>query len=277
MAVLGFEDLKEQAGRSFVVHPTAQNSLTPLGFDLRIGQAFLLSQVGDQQEIVPTKKEDRAANQQQFCFPANSTSLVVTRERVWLSGGLMGAIHARGSLALRGLIINSTTVDPNWDGKMLMRIHNTSTQTEYLGQEDAFCTLVIHEVISSTETRPKSDPRSAVARLDEIYGTKVATRLYDDLHLQTSKSEDAKSGKLIKSAQAALKDGAYLANRQKYHGGRQDFLSSLMISLTGSASISLIVVYVLSSYPEAFPIVVGAALLVLLPLLLGLIIRRFSK
>ncbi|PRY91728.1 dCTP deaminase domain-containing protein [Donghicola tyrosinivorans] len=199
MNALSAEDLKRENGKTFLVHPVCSENFTPLGYDLRVGKAFILSQSTSPQEISYTVLAERDG-EKFFCFPPNSTIIIVTKERVWLSGFLMGAIHARGSLALRGIMINSTTVDPNWDGHMLMRVHNTSQKVEELSENEAFCTLVLHRLTSYTKGKPKSDPRSAVNKLDDIYGTTVAPELYKELQQPNSKKDFEATSERINKA-----------------------------------------------------------------------------
>ena len=82
------------------------------------------------------------------------------REWVWLSGRLCGTLHFRGSLSIKGLVLNSTTVDPGWNGRMTFAIQNTSQFPVDLDMSDRFVTLVLHKTFYnvSVGNGAKSNP-----------------------------------------------------------------------------------------------------------------------
>jgi deoxycytidine triphosphate deaminase len=192
MPVLGLEDLKVLQGKLLVIFPAKDSCFTPLGYDLRIGKHILLCLVQRDENETPAVGENG-----DLIFPAYSTSLVITRERVWLSKYVMATIQSRGSLAARGLFLNTTTVDPNWDGKMIMRIFNSSPREESLPRDEPFATMVVHTLRRPTPSFPATDPKRVVSRLVDLYGASVGSRLYVDANSNESQRERNEGDRLI--------------------------------------------------------------------------------
>ena len=81
---------------------------------------------------------------------------IICEEFVWLSSGVMACIHSRGSFSAKGLVLNSTTVDPNWSGQMAFALYNFSDLDIELIIGDRFATMVCYYCNSSTSESPIS-------------------------------------------------------------------------------------------------------------------------
>lgn len=149
MSVLSNVDLIKSLNKKLIIHPFSEDCLSPLGYDLRIGMAGNLNDINES-----TIKDNKI-----ILFPFESIQ-VVTLEKVWLSEHLMGTLHSRGTLSAKGLILNSTTVDPNWKGQMTFMLHNIHQKPIELEIGDRFVTLVIHSLHTKTHDSPRSNPIS---------------------------------------------------------------------------------------------------------------------
>jgi hypothetical protein len=109
----------------------------------------------------------------------------------------MGSIHARGSLALRGLFINATTVDPNWDGKMFMRVFNSSPKEERIAAGEAFCTMALYTLRSPSLEPPQTNPSRAIDHLKKIYGEAIGSSLYSYANSKEASQERARGDELV--------------------------------------------------------------------------------
>jgi len=127
--------------RDLVIWPFDPSSITGLGYDLRIGCIYPLSQF-----------EGFQASASGIIIPPKCYCVIITEEFVWLSGKLIGTLHARGTLAAKGLFTNSTNVDPNFKGQMIMSVVNLSNVDISLKHNDTFLTLILHEVLTPTKT-----------------------------------------------------------------------------------------------------------------------------
>lgn len=59
-----------------------------------------------------------------FTLPAGDTALALTRESIWVSGAIGGTFHSKVSFAAQGLGQISTTLDPGWQGQLLISMNN---------------------------------------------------------------------------------------------------------------------------------------------------------
>jgi deoxycytidine triphosphate deaminase len=158
------EDFFASYRKTFVIAPFKPSQVTPLGYDLRLG--FMVS--ADCADTVITDTGRGTASQTVFTIKAGQAGIAVTLERIFLSGKVLGTVHARARLSLRGLTLNAVTVDPNFGypkladpwapgSRLLLRIQNTSSRDITLTTEDdAIATLVLHEVQTETNRRPAS-------------------------------------------------------------------------------------------------------------------------
>jgi deoxycytidine triphosphate deaminase len=158
------EDFFANYRKTFAIAPFKPIQVTPLGYDLRLG--FMVS--ADSEDTVNTDTGRVTSTQTAFTIKAGRAGIAVTLERIFLSGKVLGTVHARARLSLRGLTLNAVTVDPNFGypksagkwapgSRLLLRIQNTSSRDIKLTTEDdAIATLVLHEVQTETNRRPAS-------------------------------------------------------------------------------------------------------------------------
>lgn len=157
--------------KKFVIEPFSENSISPLGYDLTIGFAIILD-----------KENDNNFNKtNKVTIPPGKSALIITKEYVWLSGAVAGTLHARGSLAAKGLYLNSTTVDPNWYGQMTMLIFNSSQYSVELMKNDRFITMILHETKDFSAKNPGRRPIRIVSKFSDYYGARFSDLLNEYL------------------------------------------------------------------------------------------------
>ncbi|MFW9263515.1 dCTP deaminase domain-containing protein [Nostoc sp. CALU 546] len=168
MSILSDQDIKYLLNKEIVIYPYGEDCISPLGYDLRIGYAINLSD-GHQSTV--------SEGTGKILIPARTSTFIITKEHVYLSRRIAGTLHARGSLAARGLYINSTTIDPNWGGQLTFLISNISDKPVELDVESRFVTLIFHRVNTPTLNGPITNPISVARQYGEIYGEYFANGL----------------------------------------------------------------------------------------------------
>lgn len=153
MAAHTDKDILAGNGVDFVITPWNPNLVTPVGYDLTIGVAATI--FGNKLKFSMSGAEVSPVT---LNIPGNGKLLILSKESVWLSERVLGTLHSRGSLSAKGLLLNSTTVDPNWQGPMTFLLHNVSDAEVVLDATKPFVTLVLHTVLSPTGTTHGSDP-----------------------------------------------------------------------------------------------------------------------
>lgn len=165
MSVLSDRDIKNVIDKDIVIYPIGEECISPIGYDLRIGYAInLVNQDSSSERNLNFKNNDK------FEIPAKTSTLIITKEYVYLSKKIAGTLHARGSLAAKGIFMNSTTIDPNWDGQLTFLIYNNNDKPIELDAESRFVTLIFHQVNTPTTSTPTTNPISVAREYGDIYG-----------------------------------------------------------------------------------------------------------
>ena len=158
-----FERFKDKL---FVIHPMSSEKITGVGYDLNIG--YYLKIENDQ--IVEQGEVDRQTNNQisPLILSSNSSLLIVTYEHAYLSNRVAGQIHIRATYAAQGIFMNSTTVDPCWDGQQVFLLSNFSPRDVEISLTEHFCTLVLHDVKHRSYLSP-NNTRSVLTKYVKTY------------------------------------------------------------------------------------------------------------
>lgn len=222
MAALSDVDIKKELGKNIVIEEFDEGSLTPIGYDLRIGAAFS-PEVN--QEAVYTDGSS-------VIIEPGKMLQIICKEFIWVSSRILASIHSRGSFSVEGLILNSTTIDPNWSGQMALALFNFSNHDIEVKIGDRFATIIFYYCSSPTARAP-------VSRAIEGLQTTAFSAYEHSSEISKAKSE------FEKKKQKAQTHPAYImrAILQKILGSMQGFFKPRMgiMLLFIISSIALIV------------------------------------
>jgi len=169
MPVLSDTALTKRLNKKDVcIYPLKEKNITGIGYDLSIGICRPLTE---------TKKFIVGENY--YVIPPNCYAVIITQEYTWLSGRYCGTLHARGTLAAKGLYLNCTNVDPNFQGQMVMSVKNISNVNVKVAKNEHFITLIIHSLRKPTKTLvgdegTKNSMRVITQMIETIYPKKNA-------------------------------------------------------------------------------------------------------
>lgn len=201
MSVLSNQDIERIINKDIVIHPYGEDCISPIGYDLRIGCALnLTNQDSNSDKKIILTSSDAIE------IPAKTSMLVITKEYVYLSKKIAGTLHARGSLAAKGIFMNSTTVDPNWNGQLTFLIYNNNDKPIELDIESRFVTLIFHQVNTPTLSTPRTNPISVAKKYGDIYGQAFNTSIVEYLSSPENYSLEKDFDELV---QEAKKPGLY--------------------------------------------------------------------
>jgi deoxycytidine triphosphate deaminase len=144
-------ELKGASENALVIYPYSEDSLTPVGYDLRVGSPVATSNEVGRKKLVEGEC---------FSIASGATALISTLEslRMPLDRSISGLIESKVTKVSKGLSHISTTVDPDWEGHLLIAVHNHSSEKFTLTYGETFCTMVFLKN-SSPSTRPcNKDP-----------------------------------------------------------------------------------------------------------------------
>ena len=136
------------------IFPFSEPSLTPVGYDLRVGGRYASSISAERYEL---------GEGDVVTIRPGDTVLITTEESVDMpqSFTLSAFITSKVSKVSMGLSHISTNVDPDWRGNLLIAMHNPSVATLTLKRGETFCTInFIQNLSPSTKSSEKPPGRT---------------------------------------------------------------------------------------------------------------------
>ena len=141
--MLSDTDIRKELGEGIIIHPFYEESLTPLGYDLR---------VGDWAVSLKDYVEHDLSRSQRLRIAPNDTVVIETLEQVELGKGFSGTLHSMVTmLSAFGITHISTTIDPGTRGKLLIQFHNPRGIEMELRVGDTFCTICFYRLDSPAQ------------------------------------------------------------------------------------------------------------------------------
>ena len=167
MAVFSDKDLEnamEEDGDIIILNMCEENK-TAVGYDLAIG--FICdSDTGE-------RPETYAEDTNRYILLPGHRYLVISKEFLYLPPRCMATLHSRISYALKGILITSTVIDPNYIGFVMGSLFNCTSEEIYIKKDNSFITMVIHEFRTPTKTflrkNDQNAPKDALATLYSKY------------------------------------------------------------------------------------------------------------
>ncbi|MEQ8440581.1 MAG: hypothetical protein RIM33_11875 [Alphaproteobacteria bacterium] len=182
-------DIKKRFLTRFCITPFEPNTqqLTPVGYDLTIGAAIVLTrEIRENGDIidkfVKTSRFDDGGDEIDLDIPPNTGVVIATHERIFSSGRSLATVHGRSRMTARGLVVNSVTIDPNFDGNILIYMYNATNAVQKIRSHERVLTLIFHGVETETTKEPNTDFHQLVRYYGDLYGTEVANYLMDYNH-----------------------------------------------------------------------------------------------
>lgn len=154
MSIFSEKSFKDLMDKLLVVHPSKIDDMTGVGYDLNIGFYIQIDRRKSKGEIVKygEVKNDSLGN---ISLSPDHFLVIVTREFVYLSCRVAATFHSKSTLASQAVFLNSTTGDPNWDGRLIFLLYNASSIPVEISLQDSFVTMVVQLVESRSYLKPK--------------------------------------------------------------------------------------------------------------------------
>lgn len=171
MSIFTEKSFERFTDKLFVIHPMREENVTGVGYDLTIG--YYLKIIDDQ---IDSKEQGEVTDQSNLLtleLEPHSSLLIVTKEHAYLSNRIAGQIHIRATYAAQGIFMNSTTVDPCWNGQQVFLMSNLSLGKVKIPLNEHFCTLVLHDVKHRSYKSP-NNTRSVLEKYVNTYKGETA-------------------------------------------------------------------------------------------------------
>ena len=150
MAVLSNIDFHKviENDEGIIISNLRKKSITAAGYDLTIG--FICdADDGTIPELVPLETDPPT---RYYCLLPGHRYLIISREYISFPSQYMATLHSRASYALKGIMITSTTIDPNFEGFLYVTLINCSRNDAHIKEHNQFATMVIHQILTPTDT-----------------------------------------------------------------------------------------------------------------------------
>ncbi|MCM1148598.1 MAG: AbiH family protein [Butyricicoccus sp.] len=209
MAVLSDKDLNRilTDNDGIIILNRREKSITGLGYDLTIG---FIRDADTGEEPATIKDKD---NNDRYTLLPGQRYLVISKEFIYLSSQYMATLHSRGSYALKGIIVSSTTVDPNYAGCITCSLFNCSPNEIYIKKENQFVTMVFHGLRTPTASVLQLNDRGMPMDTRETFHGR-----YSNIHPKACNDGDIYCGHIwesIKYEYNAALQKMYLKNEKK--------------------------------------------------------------
>lgn len=138
MDILNRDKTRINKNDTLQIYPYDEEYMTPIGYDLRVGEEYSSALKGG---VFPLKEGEK------ITLEPNDTVLITTLESIGMpqNKSISGFIVSKVSKVSKGLSHVSTTVDPDWEGPLLIALHNHSIDKVELEYGEPFCTVVFLE------------------------------------------------------------------------------------------------------------------------------------
>lgn len=137
MAILTDTDLERiiNTPDNLQISPYNESCLTPLGYDLRIGNNYSTSN---------NTVEHCIKHNETFIIKSGETVFIKILERITMpkDKSITGLIVSKVSITAKGLVHDTTTIDPDWSGDLLLVMHNLSKADIILKGHESICTVI---------------------------------------------------------------------------------------------------------------------------------------
>ncbi len=163
-------------GSKLHIYPFSESCMTPVGYDLRTGKLYSSSVHGG-----PFKLEDNG----RIGVSRGDTVLIATLEKVDMpkDRSISALIMSRVSMVSKGLSHVATTIDPDWEGNLLIAMTNHSRSTIELQVGQPICTVVFFENKSASTKNCEKLPGRLDIFVNELSSVAQAARKKEFLRL----------------------------------------------------------------------------------------------
>ncbi|HEY9804720.1 MAG TPA: hypothetical protein V6D25_30585 [Leptolyngbyaceae cyanobacterium] len=137
------DDFKSNQEEGLLIEPFELKSLTPVGYDIRVGiEAFSKKK----RKVILIEKDGK------INIEPNEIVVIRTLENITLSKKVSATIHSIVSQTIDNNLSNiSTTIDPGYSGTLLIQISNLHNSSVQLNFKEPLCTICFYNVNSPSK------------------------------------------------------------------------------------------------------------------------------
>lgn len=137
-----------------------EQSLTPVGYDLRVGERYL-KMYSKLTDFASLQRDDDL-----LILPSEIVA-IETEEFIGMPQNkeYSGIIVSKVSMGEKGFSHISTSLDPDWEGKLIITVTNNSKRKMILKREQPFCTMILFKNESAARRECGKHPDAHITSL----------------------------------------------------------------------------------------------------------------
>ena len=142
-----------------------EECLTPVGYDLRVGKRYLKMRY-------KLKEFEELDEDEELVILPGEIVAIETEEEIKMpqNKGYSGILVSKVSIAEEGLSHISTSLDPDYKGKMLITVTNLSQRRIVLKRKQPFCTMILFKNETPATKECGKHPDRHITKLIKKWG-----------------------------------------------------------------------------------------------------------
>lgn len=144
------EDIRYRHKKRFVITPFNGNTsqCKPSGYDLSVG-SISFSDGNNVRFLIRSEVGENDSNS--VTIPPSTNFIVCSREKITCSRRVLCTVHARATLSAQGIVMNPVTIDPGFDGHIILFMRNVSDSEINISTSEKMFTLIFHGTVSEAD------------------------------------------------------------------------------------------------------------------------------
>jgi deoxycytidine triphosphate deaminase len=156
--MLSGEDILASLGKHIIIYPFDPSQLRGSTYNLKVGKfVWLHPDPGTSGSVRPLEGVETPTGRR-FDIPPGALVHILTEEVIYVDSTVAGLLHSKVDMVTKGFSHISTTLDPNWQGPLLITMQNCSSKTLALWQGETFVKLSFYRLSHPTKIQHNNPP-----------------------------------------------------------------------------------------------------------------------
>lgn len=165
--ILSGKEIERLCIQQHLISPFNENNLRNSSYDLTVGEEIYCGARDD----IPTISTTWLAPYESFKIPAYGFAYILCNENIKLNYCITARVSLRMSLIYKGLVLTvQPPFDPNYNGKVIVLLHNMSTEPIFLKRGERIVTIEFSYVCGATRSNKSEifDQPSVISLQEKI-------------------------------------------------------------------------------------------------------------
>lgn len=152
--ILADHEIKKLSENDSLIKPFDDKCLRKSSYDLTVGNEYY---IGDHEVKGPIETK-RLRKDQTFSIPPHAVAFIICEEKINLNNCLSAKVSLRMAHIYKGAILTTQPpFDPGYSGKVILLIHNLSSEAIYFHRGERIATIEFYKLSSTPDSDKKQD------------------------------------------------------------------------------------------------------------------------